>query len=396
MANTKITSIIVDKLYPVVEAALIKNDQKFRNNISDFINKNHKIVFSDAPYDRLYFNQNDVNNLFNSLELNESDILSIIKNTYWYDIPYNPQCVKEPYVEILFCAIRYYLLKSKQKEAEITTIYLAFSGKFYASLHGMFFQKCPPSKYPEVMQYVVNTMITDKFDIKKEGTVFGAIKSLCTTWINTYGSSIKGSPDDDGVGKLLQQLRDREKSFMGNIANLYYEAYENKYYLNYESDSLDPNNFRLTDNDATIAARITESSMNYITSNYVSLDICNKCKDVNVKATEIKDIIESIISNNSNLPDIKKVINILICDYMKNYPHQKVSSIEFISYSIKAKPNTKDKYLLDMKTTILKWLDENSTNYRKRKSRKATALSYYRSILMYFVLIISRVSQKIY
>ena len=396
MANTKITSIIVDKLYPVVEAALIKNDQKFRNNISDFINKNHKIVFSDAPYDRLYFNQNDVNNLFDSLGLNESDILSIIKNAYWYDIPYNPQCVKEPYVEILFCAIRYYLLKSKQKEAEITTIYLAFSGKFYASLHGMFFQKCPPSKYPEVMQYVVNTMITDKFDIKKEGTVFGAIKSLCTTWINTYGSSIKGSPDDDGVGKLTQQLRDREKSFMGNIANLYYEAYENKYYLNYESDSLDPDNFRLTDNDATIAARITESSMNYITSNYVSLDICNKCKDTNVKATEIKDIVESIISNNSNLPDIKKVINILICDYMKNYPHQKVSSIEFISYSIKAKPNTKDKYLLDMKTTILKWLDENSTNYRKRKSRKATALSYYRSILMYFVLIISRVSQKIY
>ena len=128
--------------------------------------------------------------------------------------------------------------------------------------------------------------------------------------------------------------------------------------------------------------------MSYLTSTYVSIDICNKCKDQNVKSLEIKDIIESIIADNKNLPEIRRVVNILICDFMRSCPDKKVGSIEFVSYSIKAKPNTKDPLLIEMKDTILKWLDENSSNYRKRKSRKATKISYYRSILLYFIFVI--------
>ena len=44
---------------------------------------------------------------------------------------------------------------------------------------------------------------------------------------------------DDTFGKMIQQLRDREKSFLKNISTAYYEAIENKNYLNYETDSLD-------------------------------------------------------------------------------------------------------------------------------------------------------------
>jgi hypothetical protein len=251
------------------------------------------------------------------------------------------------------------------------------------------------------MDYVINNMLTDKFDLKKEGTVFGAIKSLCITWLETYKESIlttnvvlKGAINkDDEFGKLIQQLRDREKSFLMNIAKPYYEAWENKSYLNYETDNLSDENFRLTDNDAATASRITENCMNYLTSNKVSLQICNQCKDANIKSTEICDIIESILTDNNNLPDVRRVINILVCDFMRNYPGKNVGSIEFVSYSIKAKPNTHDKYLLELKETILRWLDENSANYRKRKSRKATQLSYYRAILLYLVLVINKVAR---
>lgn len=246
------------------------------------------------------------------------------------------------------------------------------------------------------MDYVVTNMLSEKFDLKKEGTIFGAIKALSITWLTTYGSKIKSNMDDEELGDYLQQLRDREKSLLKNVAKLYYEAYNNKYYLNYETDNLDEKYFRLADNDSAIASRITESSMTFLTSNYVSLDICNKCKDQNVKATEIKDIIESILGDNNNLPDVRKIINIIICDFMKEYPKTRVSSVEFIAYTIKAKPNTQNKYLLELKNTILRWLDENSPNYRKRKSRNATAISYYRSILTYFTLVISKVAQKIY
>ena len=158
MPDIKITSVVVDKLYPMVAKALDTNDAKFRKNIADFINKNHTIIFAEAPYDRLYFNQVDLDNMYKSLGFIEKDVANILQNAYFWDIPINPQCVKEPYVQVLFCAIRYYLIKNRQKEAELTTIYLAFSGKFYASLHGLFFKKFPPSKYKSVMDFVVNNL----------------------------------------------------------------------------------------------------------------------------------------------------------------------------------------------------------------------------------------------
>lgn len=389
------SNVIIKSLYPIIEKCLDKNDSKFRGNIAKFINDRHDLLFDIAPYDRIYFNQQDIDNMYKSLGITEKEIVDVISNCFFWDKPYNPQCAKEPYVLCLMMCIRYYLKNNKRKFAELTSIYLAFSGKFYSSLHaGAAFPKVPPSKYKTVMDFVVNNMLTDKFDLKKEGTVFGAIKSLCITWLDTYGDKLKGNLSDDEIGKLIQQLRDRERSFLMNIAKLFYEAYNNKNYLNYETDNLSEEAFRLTDNDAATAARITENTMNHLTSTYVSLDICNKCKDQNVKSTEIKDIIESILSDNNNLQDVRRVVNILICDFMRNYPGTKVGSIEFVSYSIKAKPNTKDIYLLELKETVLRWLDENSPQYRKRKSRLATQNSYYKSILMYFTLVINKIARK--
>jgi hypothetical protein len=388
------SKVIVEKIYPLIASCLDKNDSKFRANIGKFMTDRHDQLFDIAPYDRIYYNQTDIDSLFKSLGCTEKEVKELLIQTFYYNLPINPQCAKEPYVIATFMAIRYYMKKNQQKNADLTCIYLAFSGKFYASLHALYYRTTPPSKYRAVMDYVVNNMLTDKYDLKREGTVFGAIKSICTTYDETYKKDIVSNDlTDKKTYLLLQQLRGRENSFFKNIANLYYEAFKNRSYLNYETDNLSEENFRLTSNDSATATRITESAMNYLTSNYVSIDICNKCKDQYVKATEIKDIMESILSDNNNLPSIRRVVNILICDFMINNPDKKIYSVEFISYSIKAKPNTKDKYLIELKNIILGWLDESSPNYRKRKSRKATAQSYYRSILMYFVLVISKVSK---
>ena len=392
----KYTSIIFQQIYPMVEAALDKYDSKFRDNIAKFFNTNHELVFDIGPYDRIYYTDKDKKSLFDSLKIDENNLLKIMQNIFYFDMPgYNPPCAKEPYVILLYCAIRYYLKHNKTRNAELTAIYLCFSGKFYASLHGKYFKRFPPSKYRSVMDYVINNMLSGKFDIKTKGSLFGAIQSMCQTFLETYGEMLKKDINDEDIGKNIQQLRDRESSFLKNISNLYYEAYDNKYYLNYETDNLDEDDFRLTSNDANDAARITEATMNYLTSNYVSIQICNKCQDSNVKTLEdVKPIVESILSDTGNLPQLKRIINIIICDYKRNYPNSKVSSIDFIDHSIKAKPNTKDKYILELKSTIVGWLEKYSTRYKMRKKRKETAISYYRAILMYFVLVIYQVAQK--
>ena len=388
------SNIIASKIYPIIANSLQKNDSKFKANIRKFFQARHEQLFAIAPYDRIFFNQSDIDDIYKSLGLLENDILQLMKEVYFWNQPYNPQCAKEPYVETLMCCIRYYLKKNDKKSAYLTCTFMAFTGKFYASVHGAAFPTVAPIKYKSVMDYVVNNMLSEKFDLKKYGTVFGAIDAMCKTFIDTYEKNIKDSKiSDDEFGKLIQQLRTREMSFMMNIQSLYMEAYENKYYLNYESENEDPDDFKLPDNDSAKALRYTEKTMNYLTSTYVSLDICNKCKDPNVKALEIKDIVEAILGNNDNLPQVRRLVNIMICNFMANNPGKNVGSIEFVAFTTKAKPNTKVAVEIEQKQIILKWLDENSANYRRRKSREATANSYVKSITMYFALVINKVSK---
>lgn len=389
------TNVIVTKLYPRIKASLDKSTAEFKRVINEFININYDALYAPAPYDIIYFNQNHIDKMFKALKITEEEVNQIMQECWYWNMPYNPQCAKEPYIVTLMCILRYFIINNKSKDAELVCIFTAFSGKIYASLFGMAFPTAYPIKYKECMDYVVNNMLTDKFSLRKEGTVFGAIRSMCITYLDTYSADFKSKDlSDDRIGKLVQQLRDRERAFLMTIATLYYDAYNNKLYMQYYTDNLeDGAEFRITDNDAAKAARITENTMSYLTSHDVSLQICNKCKDQNIKATEIKYIMESIFGDNKNLDSIRRVVNILICDFMRNYTGKSVRSPEFVSHSIKAKPNIKDPYIIELKSTILQWLDENSENYRRRKSRLSTQMSYYRAVLLYLVLIIDKVAK---
>ena len=243
------------------------------------------------------------------------------------------------------------------------------------------------------MEYVINKQLTMKFELKKEGNLFGAIRNLCLTWLDTYGDLIMSKTfDDHDAGAVIQQLRDREKAFLKNIANLYYKAYGNKDYLNYESDNLeDGSKFRIADNDSTRALQHTEKVLTFITTNTVDYKFCKMCSDQNIKPDEIKFIMESILSNNDYIEDLRTAINILIMDFTRKNETKGIGSIDFVSYSIKAKPNTKDPDIITLKNIITGWLDEKSPQYVKRKHRPATATSYYKAVLTYLVLITNKV-----
>ena len=388
------TSVIIEELYPLIEEKLDKNSRKFKAMIGNFINTRHKELYEVAPYDRIFFNKKDVDNIFISLGLTEAETINILKKTFFWNQNYRPKAAQEPYVQVLMCCIRYYLKHNDRQSAEITSIFTCFTGKFYASLHSSFWRTYTPRENQAAMEYVINNMLSDKFDLKTEGTIFGAIKKLCITWLDKYKSQfLKNDIDDDTFGKVfIQQLRDREKSFLKNIANLYYEAIETKAYMNYETDSLDPDDFRITDSDALKAARLTEAAVQMMTSQKIDARCVDNCHDSRTSSKNITSILESILSENENIPKVKWVVNVIICDFMSKYPGKEVGGADFLSYTMKAKPNTKDEYLLEMKKIVVGWL-LNTDVCRKCKS-DITINSYYRAILMYFALIVSKVALK--
>lgn len=213
------------------------------------------------------------------------------------------------------------------------------------------------------------------------------------TWLNTYKSKFK-DPDDEDVADMIQQLHGRIKSFLGNIASAYYDAYAKKdVWFTYSSDSNDQDSYRIADSDSLLAERCVENAMNVVTSRQVNYRLCRLSSDKNVKTDEIKSIIESIQEDPDNLPLIRELYQLVVAEYFATSKEKDVSSYDFIAKTIVAKPNSKNKNIIRQKQIIEDFLNENSPAYRKRKSRDATRSSYHRSILTYYVLIMNEANK---
>ena len=242
-----------------------------------------------------------------------------------------------------------------------------------------------PSQYRHIMDYVINNMMTNKYDIIREGSVIGAVKSVCNTWLSTYGSRLRKFTDDDIV-YIIQQLYNRISSFMKNIATLYYEAYANKdVYMTYDSDSLKEDDYHLADSDSLRAERIVQNALTKLQTSGIDYKLCKLASDTNVKTDEIKTIIESILSNNDNILEVTELIKLIVNIYFANSKTKDVLAVEFLTFSITPKPNSKDPHYIRQRELIETLLQKNAVHYRKRSQRLATRNSYNSALLKYFV-----------
>ncbi len=387
------TNAIVKGIYPIVEKALnnstIKN--RYKRLVSDFINARSKELYDIAPFTRIYWRTEDKDLFFKALNISEQECLKHVQKTYYWQISsFNPRCAKDVFTCTHLMCIRYFLKKNMKKELELSLIYMSFSGSFYPSVHYGSFPVAQPEDYRHVMEYVVNNELSQKFDLKREGSVIGAIKSIANTWLDAYKQRFNSCTDEDVV-YLLQQLHDRIKSFMKNIATIYYKVYDDKdKYLAYNSDSADEDNFRIADNDSLKAERYVTNSMNYITSHGVNYKFCKMSADTTVRTDELKSIIESIQQERTNLALLRELIDIIIVEFLAQAKVKEVTGIDFITFAIAAKPNTKNKNIIRQKEIIEKLLDENSAAYRKRRSRLATKNAYHKCILKYYALVVNQ------
>lgn len=388
----KDTTACVDYIYPLVAEAMPKYKNQYKNTIRDFIETRSDELYDVAPYSRILFGAKERDAMFDALHIDIKNVTEGLSHTFYWSIAnFNPRAAKDEFTMTLLMIIRYFLIKGEDKDAELSSIYLAFSGKFYASIHSQKFKYLPQK---HIMEYVINNMLTQKFDLKRTGSIFGSIRSICNTWLNTYKDKLKEDSDDE-FRLIIQQLHGRIKSFLGNICSLYMKAHEEGNYLSYDSDSNEEDSFRVTETLSTKAEKYVENTMNYINTNSVNYKICTMAHDSNVRSDEIRSIIESIQDDPDNIPIIKELCRITINEFMNDNKGKDLNNdpVGFISKSIAAKPNTKNPNIIRQKEIIETWLDENSPQYRKRKSRTATKSSYFKSVLKYYVLIMSQANK---
>lgn len=389
--NMNITSIIDKEIYPIVSNALSKSLTKYKALMSKFMNTRSNALYDTFPATRCTYGQQDADELYKVFNKTEKELQDIINKTYYAQIPsFNPRTAKSPVTVLCITIIKYFLQKKDKTNLQLAIVYMSFSGGFYPSIHYGSYPTAVPDDYRWVCDYVVNNELTNKFDLKRTGSVIGAIQSIGDTWVDAYKDRLTGKTDDEEYVYVIQQLHMRIKSFIQNTAEIYYKCYQNREYLTYDSDDLSEDNYRITENDSTKIESITNRSMTWITTHDVDYRLCKMCSDSNVKTEEVKSIIESIVKNTDNLDEVRELVSLIVTNYFKASKTKDVRDIEFISYSIKPKPNTKDKDIIRQCTIIDQFLCENSVAYNRRKSREATKNSYNRAVLSYFVLVINQ------
>ena len=121
------------------------------------------------------------------------------------------------------------------------------------------------------------------------------------------------------------------------------------------------------------------------TQNY---KICKLASNDLVKFDELKGIIDMLTREKNNIPLIKEFITLLISNYYMDSGKKNIKDVEFISYSISPKPNSKNAYHLRQKDISEKLLMNNATNFSRRRSRGATESAYFRAFNAYFALLV--------
>lgn len=388
----KDTKAILDIAYPEVEKKLKINLSKYKTYISKFINSRYNALYSNMPSQQIYFSQTDIDDFFKATGIDINIIKKAINNTYYAEIGnFNPRYAKDECTVALLCIIRYLKLSNKRKELDLSLINMAFSGKYYPSIWYGSFPVSAPNEH--VMEYVITHVLTNKYDIVKSGNVIGAVRSVANTWCNSYNTKFKEFHDDDCT-YLIQQLHNRLRSFMSNIAEKYYEYNKDKdLYITYDSDDVGEDDYHLADSDSFKMNRNVENTMTMINSHGVDLRLCKIASNDLVKMDEIKSIIEILITDNKNISLIKEYVTLMIVTYFQESRTKDVRDLSFVSYSIKTKPNTKNKYITRQKELINQILINNSEHFARRRNRAATESAYYRSINTYFALLIQQANK---
>lgn len=389
MANN--TNALDTILYPKVSSLMAKNLSKYKSMIGKFIQRRQQQIYDTFPASRMLYGTSDIEELYNAVGITANEIDAAIYKTYYASISnFNPRAAKSAVTVLCMCIVKYFYNKNDKKNLELACIYMAFSGNFYPSIHYAFFP-IEPSQYRHVIDYVVNEYMDMRYDIKATGSLFGAVNNLCGTWIESYTKLLKGKTSDEDYVYMIQQLHTRLKSMIKNCATAYYECYDKKLYMTYSGDNMseDASEFRIAESDLSRAELLTQKTMGIITTTDVSYINCKRASNDIIKTEELKSIIEEVVNNADNLDRLQELIRLIIINYMHDCNKSTIDDpIGFLKYSTTAKPNSNDKNINREKEIIEKFLDENSTSYRKRKSRLATKLSYNRAFKTYLVLTI--------
>lgn len=391
--NDYSTFVAREKMYPIVKKNLDENQKKFIFYIQKYIDKNHDILFN-KNLNQLYWNRGNGEDsliIYETINCSEEFINNTIEesgqtNSSWktYNKPWNWALVN---------IIKYFFDNKQEKELSLTLLYLSFS--MYATLFYKYFRFAPNEN---IMDYTVNNL-SNRYDLKKLGSLIKVLQKISIGCHDKYKEYLLDKNFCDRyIIEYVMNLNTRLNNFIQEIKKEYEKNRQAGNYMNYDVASNDTENYHENDNLSYQIQNLSNKVTNVIITSGVNLEVCNKSANIaGVSMTEVKNTCEKIIDKETE--EIREMITIILQQYLivDNHPIETIASKNYLVYinRIYTKSNTTDKGVIRMKQLLDKWLNENSEKYRKTE-RKATIISYRKSLFLYFSLSIQAVLTKNY
>ena len=390
-AAAKNTSILKDLIYPVIEKTFSTqvNIRKYVMLISNFFEKNTAKLTTPGPQFLIVFGDNDKDEFYKLFGMKKEEITDamriIIKSTgSSAEFKY---LMNNPFLSFLYYIIRYFTMHSNPKALNATL------GLFAIDVYWSIFTKYFPNGVIEpVMNYTIDNL-TDKFIIKKSGTIFGALTESAKHSYEFHKSKIKVGNDPDCIA-FLQRIRNDQNSMFRTLSGIYYENHKKGNAIATRNDDYDPDNPIL--DDITSASTEIENTVNRVCmpmiSNGVDIALAEAASmSANVSIKNLRIYLMKIFVN-ERLTEITQLVESMLFLYI-NGEHKSVRDIRsshflYWTSALFKKTNSKDGNIVRINMILDKWGTETGI-YKAFKS-EGSKINYKRAIFTYIAMNIQK------
>lgn len=390
-AAVKNTTILKDLIYPIVEKTFITqaNVRKYKMLISQFFEKNTPKLTTPGPQYLIVFGDADKDEFYKLFGITKEEIVFAMKNVIKSagssaEFKY---LTNNPFLSFLYYIIRYFTLHHDDKALNATL------GLFSIDVYWSIFTKYFPNGVIEpVMNYTIDNL-TDKFIIKKAGTIFGALTESAKHSYEFHKSKIRTGNDPDCIA-FLQRIRNDQNSMFRTISGIYYDNHKKGNAITTRNDDYDPENPIL--DDITSASTEVQATVNRVCmpmiANGVDISLAEAASAIgNVSVTNLRIYLMKIFVN-ERLDEITQIVESILFLYI-NGEHKSsrdIRSAHFLywTYALFKKTNSKDGNIVRINTILNRWGEETGI-YKAFKS-EGSKINYKRAIFTYIAMCIQK------
>lgn len=375
--------VLITDLYPIVEKSLKdKNNIKMiQQQIGKFFDRNMGALSTIGPTKNVSFSKDMVNGIYDAVNLTEDQIKKAIKESDSIDntwvIATNPLYV--------MCSLisRYFLVNRDDKNLMLTTSFMTFV--MYAMRFKHFF---PYNPIENVMGYTISNL-SNRFDIKKEGSVYATYINTTKTCLNNHNTGLKRLDDRDYV-LFVNDLHSRIGKKLREIANEYYKNYKEGNYLNVDQDYEDDDTIMESDNVSFLIARIVSKNMSRFETSGIYYKGIKLAAEYNkISELEMRNLLVLIHSGKYN-KDVEELISSMLLIYLfdlKRKP-ETIRSASFLTNMmfVFSKMTKQDANLNKIREIIEMFVYK--TSIVKKTKRQPTINAYKKALYMYILFFI--------